>query len=109
MIQVPASLFDRQVKRIHEYKRQHLNVLHIVTLYRRLKENPARAAAPRAFIFGGKAAPGYRIVHDGCLPGGLCYLWPLTLFNPWPGLSPGPDDCRGYIAAGICRRDDDGM
>lgn len=55
----PDWLFDVQVKRIHEYKRQHLNVLNIVTQYHRLKQNPGLQIAPRAFIFGGKAAPGY--------------------------------------------------
>ncbi len=55
----PNWLFDVQVKRIHEYKRQHLNVLHIIALYCRLKRDAAFAMPPRAFIFGGKAAPGY--------------------------------------------------
>jgi glycogen phosphorylase len=55
----PETMFDVQVKRIHEYKRQHLNVLHAITLYRRLKLNLARDESPRTIIFGGKAAPGY--------------------------------------------------
>ena len=55
----PEWLFDIQAKRIHEYKRQHLNVLHIVTRYLQAKREPGLATPPRAFVFAGKAAPGY--------------------------------------------------
>jgi glycogen phosphorylase len=57
----PHSMFDIQVKRLHEYKRQHLNVLYLVTLYNRLRRASAAAGTPRTVIFGGKAAPGYRM------------------------------------------------
>ena len=57
----PQSLFDIQVKRLHEYKRQHLNALYVITLYNRLKQSPTASATPRTVIFGGKAAPGYRM------------------------------------------------
>ncbi len=66
----PASLFDCQIKRIHEYKRQLLNVLHVITQYNRLKADPQARITPRTFLFAGKAAPGYamaklviRLIH----------------------------------------------
>jgi starch phosphorylase len=57
----PESLFDVQVKRIHEYKRQHLNILHVIALYNRMKADSSFDPVPRTFIFGGKAAPGYHM------------------------------------------------
>ncbi|MEJ2038033.1 MAG: glycogen/starch/alpha-glucan phosphorylase [Desulfosarcinaceae bacterium] len=56
----PATLFDVQVKRIHEYKRQLLNVLHVITCYNRIKSDPAAEVVPRTVIFAGKAAPAYQ-------------------------------------------------
>nr|XP_014335343.1 PREDICTED: glycogen phosphorylase, brain form [Bos mutus] len=57
----PSSMFDVHVKRIHEYKRQLLNCLHVVTLYNRIKKDPTQAFVPRTVMIGGKAAPGYHM------------------------------------------------
>jgi starch phosphorylase len=88
----PESLFDIQVKRIHEYKRQHLNVLHIISHYRRLKQGLAPDAPARTFIFGGKAAPGYILAK-----------LIIRLINGVADVVNNDPDIRGRIKVAFCR------
>jgi starch phosphorylase len=82
----PRAMFDVQAKRLHEYKRQHLNVLHILSLYLRLKRDPSASIPARVFLFGGKAAPGYFMAKRI-----------IRLINATGALVNGDPDVRGRL------------
>ena len=88
----PSSIFDVQVKRLHEYKRQLLNVLHIVAQYLRMKADPSYAPVPRTYIFGAKAAPGYAMAK-----------WHIKLINSVADVVNHDIDVRGRIAVVFLR------
>src|SRR3984893_11234717 len=82
----PDSMFDCQIKRVHEYKRQLLNALRIVVLYNRLRENPSLEMAPRTFFFAGKAVPAYQLAK-----------WIMKLINNLAGTIDGDPAVRGRL------------
>ena len=82
----PNTIFDTQIKRIHEYKRQLLNALHIVVLYHRLRANPRLEVPPRTFLFGGKAAPAYPLAKLG-----------IKLYNTLAGTLAGDTATQGRL------------
>jgi starch phosphorylase len=88
----PSSIFDVQVKRLHEYKRQLLNVLHIVAQYLRMKADPSYAPVPRTYLFGAKAAPGYAMAK-----------WHIKLINSVAEVVNHDIDVRGRIAVVFLR------
>ena len=92
----PDSIFDCQIKRIHEYKRQLLNALRIVVLYNRLRENPDLDMPPRTFFFAGKAAPAYHLAK-------LIIKFINNLAGTIDGDPVGPRPAQGGVPAGILR------
>lgn len=76
----PDSIFDVHAKRLHEYKRQLMNALHVISLYLMLKENPTMSVRPKTFIFGAKAAPGYYLAKD--IIRLICYIGADIEKNP---------------------------
>ena len=112
----PDTIFDSQVKRIHEYKRQLLNVLHIIILYNRLRDNPRLDVPPRTFFFAGKAAPAYTLakliiklinnvasvvnVDPVTATSSRSFSWPSTT-SAWPALIPASDVSEQISTAGF--------